>query len=199
MNYTVLALDLATTTGWALYQPGLERPFFGAERLPGGPNDVGEPCYRLRQLLTEKHDLFHFTDIVFEDQFIPTQVNSSTARRLMGLAAEVETFCYARAVTHREKIRCYSVELQKWRKHFIGRGGGFKRSKPGGPYLAGEDPKELAIQKCAEFGWHTDIADAAEACGVLDYYMHILAKADATFQIPWRLRSFFGGLLECQG
>lgn len=155
--------------------------------------DVGQPVEALRQFLEMKHDLYHFTDVIFEDQFVPTTINSSTARRLMGLAAMVEWFCYV------EKIRCYSVELQKWRKHFIGRGGGFKRSKTKPfNYLPGENPKELAINKCLEFGWHTNIADAAEACGVLDYYMHILAKADHNYVIPWRHRQLFGGLLECQ-
>lgn len=190
MSYTVLALDLATVTGWALWQPELERPFFGAMRLPGGTNDVGAQVEALRAFLQEKHDLYKFTDIVFEDQLIPGNVNSSTARRLMGLAAIVEWFCFV------NKIRCWSIELSTWRKHFIGRGSGFKRSKTKPfAYLAGEDPKEMAIRKCEEFGWHTNVADAAEACGVLDYYLHLLAKADRKFIIPWRTATMFGGLL----
>lgn len=193
MTYSVLALDLATTTGWALYTPGLERPFFDAIRLPGGPNDVGKPVEGLRQFLQAKHDLYKFTDIIFEDQFIPSTINSSTARRLMGIAAMVEWFCEVQ----KPRIRCYSVELQKWRKHFIGRGGGFRRTADKKRYLPGEDPKELAIRKCEEFGWHTNIADAAEACGVLDYYLHMLAKADRDFVIPWGQRQLFGGMLEC--
>lgn len=190
MSYSVLAFDLATTTGWALWQPGLERPFFDAMKLPGGTNDVGRQVEALRVFMEEKHHLYRFTDMIFEDQFIPGNVNSSTARRLMGLAAIVEWFA------HVHGIRCFSVDLSTWRKHFIGRGGGFKRSKTKPfNYLPGEDPKELAIRKCGEFGWHTNIADAAEACGVLDYYMHMLAKADRSFVIPWRERPLFGGML----
>lgn len=187
MRLSVLALDLATTTGWALHETGMERPFFGAFRLPGGPNDVGEAADALLQFLDEKHAMFRFTHVVFEDQFLPGDMNSKTARRLMGLAAMVEWWCL------KNKVRCFSVELSVWRKHFIGRGSGFKRTADRKRYLPNQDPKELAIRKCAEFGWHTDIADAAEACGVLDYFMHLLLKAVRGLVIPWRDRELFAG------
>src|SRR3546814_13386099 len=56
----------------------------------------------------------------------------------------------------------YKVHISEWRKHFLGRGGGFKKTEDKKNYLPGHDPKELAIQRCAQYGWHTDIADAAE-------------------------------------
>lgn len=188
--FSVLALDLATTTGWALHEGSMERPFFGAFRLPGGPHDVALGADALLRFLDEKHDLFHFTHVVFEDQFIPTAVNSKTARRLMGLAAMTEWWCL------RNKVRCFSVLLVEWRKHFLGRGSGFKRTPDKKRYLPNQDPKELAIRKCAEFGWHTDIADAAEACGLLDYFLHLIAKGVPGFVIPWRDYALFAGFGE---
>jgi hypothetical protein len=184
MRHVVLALDLATTTGWALHKQGMERPFFGAFRLPGGKNDVGAAAEGLRVFLADKHSLYGLTDVAFEDQFIPGDINSATARRLMGLAAMVEWFCFVM------KIRCYSVHLSQWRKHFIGRGGAFKVKDKAGNVIKTIDPKELAIQKCAEFGWHTDVADAAEACGVLDYFITMIPGYD----IPWRDKLLLGGV-----
>lgn len=192
MTYRPLALDLATTTGWALHQSGLERPFFGAIVLPGKPRDIGARMEALRVFLAEKHKIYQPTDYIFEAQHIPTgkkdkdgkwrgpAMDMDTIAMLLALGGMVEWFA------HRVGARCFKVHIGEWRKHFLGRGSGF----------GGSSPKELAIRKCAEFGWHTDIADAAEACGILDFYMHLLAQADHDFAIPWRNKFFFGGLLD---
>lgn len=188
MKHVVLALDLATTTGWALHRPGMERPFFGAERLPGKPIDVGRPAERLRQILAEKHELYGgLTDIIFEAQHIGSVMDKRTGKmrnisidtiyRLIALGGIVEWFA------HCVGARCYKVHIQEWRKHFLGRGTGFK----------GRDPKDIAIDRCAALGWHTDVADAAEACGILDFYLHLLKRAVPEYPIPWRDRELFGG------
>jgi hypothetical protein len=180
MSYRPLALDLATTTGWALHQPGLERPFFGAIKLPGKPRDIGARMEALRVFLSDKHTIYQPTDYIFEAQHVAAKMDIDTIAMLLGLGAMVEWFA------HRAGARCLKVHISEWRKHFLGRGAGFKETSP----------KELAIRKCAEFGWHTDIADAAEACGILDFYMHLIAQADHDYQIPWRNKFFFGGLLD---
>jgi hypothetical protein len=192
MSYRPLALDLATTTGWALHQPGLERPFFGAIKLPGRPRDIGARMEALRVFLADKHAIYKPTDYLFEAQHVPMpkklpggkwsgpSMDIDTLAMLLGLGAMVEWFA------HRVGARCFKVHISEWRKHFIGRGSGFGAT----------GAKEMAIRKCAEFGWHTDVADAAEACGILDFYMHLLAQADHDYAIPWRNKSFFGGLLD---
>lgn len=180
----VLALDLATTTGWALHRPGMQRPFFDAFMLPGGANTIGQPCAALEDWLRQKAietksegGISHF---FFEAQHIAQGMNPQNAYRLIGLGAIVEKFAF------QTKALAYAVDIATWRKHFIGRGSGFKRdqAKPGKvkPYLPGEDPKELAIQRCEQYGWHTDIHDAAEACGILDYALSIIPD----YHRPWR-------------
>jgi hypothetical protein len=185
----VLALDLATTTGWALHRPGMQRPFFDAFTLPGPPNSIGQPCDALERWLRDMYvatkaegGISHF---FFEAQHIAENMNPQNAYRLIGLGAIVEKFAY------QVKARCYVVDIATWRKHFIGRGSGFKRdkTKKGKPYLPGEDPKELAVQRCEQYGWHTDIHDAAEACGILDYGLSCIPD----YHRPWRDKILLGG------
>lgn len=194
---TVLALDIATTTGWALHYQGLQRPLFGALRLAGGEENVGKA---LDQMLSFLQDLqarlaargHGITHIFYEKPFIPSAVNSSTSERLMGLCAVVQMFAFRIGATS-----CYSIDISEWRKHFIGRGGGFKRTPDKKHYLPGQDPKERAIQQCARYGWHTDIADAAEACGILDYALSLIDRGCVEaglpgYPRPWRDRLLLG-------
>lgn len=198
---TVLALDIATTTGWAWHRPGMPRPFFGAVPLPSEVNEVGEPIAELLLWLRNlyiglKNDGSPITHIFYEMPFInPRQINSRTSKRLMGLAGVVEMFAYQVKMTG-----IYEVDIAEWRKHFLGRGGGFKREKKWsekkqkmvpGKYLPGHDPKELAIQQCARFGWHTNVHDAAEACGLLDYALTMIPD----YERPWRDNALMGGML----
>jgi len=183
----VLALDLATTTGWALHRPGMERPHFDSFKLPGGPNAVGEPLHALecwlREMAIDERATGGISHFFFEDQHVSQ--NPRTAYRLIGLGALVEKFAY------QTKAHAYCVGIGEWRKHFLGRGGGFKRdkTKPGNPYLPGHDPKELAIQRCAQYGWFTDVHDAAEACGILDYGLSLFEN----YHRPWRDKALLGG------
>lgn len=185
----VLALDLATTTGWALHRPGMERPFFDAITLPGSAGSIGQPCAALEAWLREMYlstkpegGISHF---FFEAQHIADGMNPQNAYRLIGLGAIVEKFAW------QVKAKCYAVDISTWRKHFIGRGSGFKRdkTKKGKPYLPGENPKELAVQRCEQYGWNTDIYDAAEACGILDFALTLIPD----YHRPWRDNLLMGG------
>jgi len=191
MKTSVLALDLATTTGWAWHAVGMPRPFFGAFTLPGQPGEVGRPADALERFLREiylktKNAGSPITHWFFEAQHIDAKINIDTVYRLIALGGVVEKFAFQVKPRDQKMVWCYKVHISTWRSHFIGRGSGFKRDKTlkGRPYLPGEDPKELAIQRCGEFGWHTDIADAAEACGILDY--GISQIGDAIHPRPWR-------------
>lgn len=189
---TVLALDIATTTGWAWHRPGMPRPFFGAIPLPSTVNEVGEPIAALLLWLRTlyiglKSDGTPITHFFYEMPFLdPRKINSRTSKRLMGLAGAVEMFAFQVGATG-----CYEIELSEWRKHFLGRGTGFKKTPDKKKYLPGHDPKELAIRQCASFGWHTDVHDAAEACGVLDYALTMIPG----YERPWRDNALMGGML----
>lgn len=180
METRVLALDLATVTGWALHEPGMERPYFGAIKLPGKPGDIGMRADALERWLRHQYQLRRFTHIVFEAQHVAAALNMDTVNMLIGLGTIVQKFAF------QVKALCYNVDKSEWRKHFIGRGSGFKRyvlpNGKKGNYLPGQDPKELAIRQCARYGWHTDVADAAEACGILDYFLTMVPDHPR----PWR-------------
>lgn len=176
MTTRVLALDLATVTGWALHEPGMERPYFGAIKLPGKPGDVGMRADALERWLRHQYQLRRFTHIVFEAQHVAHMMDINTVYMLIALGGVVEKFAF------QVNARCYKIMIQEWRKHFIGRGAGFKRDPRTKKYLPGQDPKELAIRQCARYDWHTDVADAAEACGILDYFLTMVPDHPR----PWR-------------
>jgi hypothetical protein len=175
----VLALDLATTTGWAWHRPGMSRPFFGAFRLPGDARETGRACYALERWLRDMFVMMRpdggISHFFYEAQHVGPNLNIDVLYKLIGLGATVEKFAY------QAKGRCYRVNIAEWRKHFLGKGSGFK--------ARGEDQKELAIQRCGQYGWHTDEADAAEACGILDYSLTMIPD----YVRPWRDNALLGG------
>lgn len=199
MSYAVLALDIATKTGWALHKPGMERPHFGVVPLPGKPGEIGVRMDALFRFLDDQHRMHGLTDICMEAQHVPVaakpkfgkapppgeerrpiaQMNPDTLRMLLGLSALVEMYAvWIRA-------RFFAAPISSWRKWFIGRGGQFRSTKPGVPDL---DPKEMAIQRCQALGWFIEQPDAAEAAGILDFY---LSRAPEFFERPWRDRDLF--------
>jgi hypothetical protein len=176
---TVLALDLATTTGWAWHRPGMSRPFFGAMRLPGDARETGKACDALERWL---RDLFialkpqgGISHIFYEAQHVGPKLNMDVLYKLIGLGATCEKFSF------QTRGLVYRVNIAEWRKHFIGRGSGFR--------ARGEDQKELCIQRCAQYGWHTNVADAAEALGILDYSLTMIPG----YVRPWRDNALMGG------
>lgn len=171
----VLALDLATNTGWAEHEPGMDRPFFGSFRLPGGPGDIGKRADTLERFLRDRFILRRFTHIVYEAQHVSSQINIETIEMLLALSGIVQKFSYQVGIGK----FCYKVNIAEWRKHFIGRGAGF----------GDQDPKKLAIAKCAQYGWHTDIGDEADALGVLDYFLTMVPGHPR----PWRDYALMGG------
>lgn len=173
-----LALDLATTTGWAFHMPGMPNPHFGAFRLNGSPGQVGRKMDQLLGFMAETSDTYGGVDnIVFEAQHVAAKMNPDTVYMLFALAASVELFARWNGA------KVWKAHIAEWRKHFLGRGSSFMDK---GVKISA---KELAIRRCADYGWHTDIADAAEACGVLDYFLSLHPK----YVRPWRDRVLLSG------
>lgn len=189
----MLALDLATNTGWALHSPGMERPHFGAWRLPGTAREVGRRVEALRACIGGLREGYgELSHVVFEAQHVPGRkfnrvlgrmtggMDMNTLHCLIGLGAMTEWYAY------RIGARCYKVNIGEWRKHFLGKGGNFVDR---GQKIS---PKELAIRQCQQLGWFTDSEDAAEACGILDYFLTMIEG----YQRPWRDAALFGGALH---
>lgn len=193
----IVALDIATTTGWAWHKRDLPRPLWGSERLPGGPHAVGQPADRLERLLRQLYIMLKphggISHFFFEAQHLAKHGNVDVIYRLIALGGIVEKFAFQTGA------HCYKVDISTWRKHFIGRGSGFKRdqSYPGKtkPYLPGEDPKILANDRCRALGWHTDVFDESDALGILDFSLTLIGNADPTYTRPWRDNALMGGMI----
>lgn len=210
---TVLAMDIATRMGWALHKPGMERPFFGTVQFAKTPQEVGLAMEQMRAFLESQHVLHRgLTDIVWEAQHVATQkkkrkddkndpatvaairrllahegpvdldairrlvweveiatIDFNVIRKLIALGAMAEYF------GHCIGARCFQVHIGTWRKHFCGRGN-----------LKRDEAKMLAMDECRRLGIDPPDDNAAEAMGILDYYLSIRKPDGQPYHVPWR-------------
>lgn len=171
-RFSTLALDLATVTGWAVHSTGMDRPFLGSLRLPPNPQVIGPAAAALWQFLLDQHTMHEFTHIVFEAQHVGAKVDINVVYKLIALGGVTEFFA------HQAGVKCYKVHIASWRKHFIGKGSGLARAQA----------KQRCIAECERYGWSTIDDNAAEACGILDYFLTMLPGD----QRPWRDKTFMG-------
>jgi hypothetical protein len=185
---TVLALDIGTKTGWALHQPGMERPFFGTLPLPASPLEVGAPILALHEFLSDRHQMHGgLTDIVFEAQHMGTPgkpdpetgkrkggIDMNVVYKLCALGGHVEYFA------HCVHAKCFKVYIGTWRKHFCGSG-----------RLNRKQAKMSAIDECNRIGIDPPDDNAAEAMGILDYYLSLKRIDGKPYPRPWRDAGFF--------
>jgi hypothetical protein len=174
---TTLALDLATVTGWALHDVGMDKPHFGTLTLPYTPEEVGPPMAAIFNFLDEKHAIWKFTDVVFEAQHMSAKMDMRVVYKLVAYGAAVELWCYDNGL----RERCYQVHISTWRKHFLGVGN-----------LKRDEAKIKCLAVCQRLGWNTVEADAAEAMGILDYFLSL----NVAYERPWRDRMLAGGLVS---
>lgn len=170
-----VALDVATRCGYAQWAPGWVKPIYGTWILPGEVGEVGRKAVTLHRRLSDLHALSAITSLTFEGG-IPSNAlgghtNMSTLYLLAALSGHVESFAYA------VNARCRNVPQASWRKHFIGKGSGFKS----------KDFKAMSIARCREIGWSPHDDNASDALGVLDYTLHL-----AGVETPWQQASVFG-------
>ena len=164
----VLALDLATTTGWACGRPGT-KPKFGFMRL-GKPGGGRANCYRVLRLWLDDFQHLHKPDmIVFESPAAPMvmqgRTNIDTIKLLIGLAEHVEEWCLG-------NIELREASVQQIRPHFIGEN---MKSK-----LA----KAATIERCHELGWLVTNDNEADACALWSYQVCCLRPDIAIRMTP---------------
>lgn len=151
----VLALDVATRTGWAAGRI-CSTPVWGTQQFGRGKSN-GDVLYAYRIWLLEKIDEVQPELICFESPFMPTvdsqfaqegARNALTVRRLFGFAGITEATCVER------HIRCYEARPSEIIHHFIGGRVPKKR----------EEKKAAAVAMCKRLGF--DVADDDEADAV---------------------------------
>lgn len=161
MTYqSILALDLATNTGWATCPVGGEATS-GQKTMPDTGRDIGRFLAVYERWLISMLRDYEIDFIAYEQPILPRVKNLHTLRKLYSLTGLTEL------IGRKASAEVIEVPISSWRKHFIGRGTGFK--------CRSLDPKQMAITACYERGWNPATHDEAEALGILDY---VMAKLD---------------------
>jgi hypothetical protein len=176
MTFTgrVLALDLATTTGWAYGVPG-SIPQCGHVRFskPGSTRAQTYRAYRnwLDETWGKREEIPEH--IVYESPAIGMQMqgktNIDTLRLLGGLAEHLEEWAY-------RKTTLSEATVSKVRAHFIGQNMKAKIAKP------------LTLERCQQMGWPATTTDDADACALWSYQCAWLNP-----QLAWRHTPLFRG------
>ena len=153
----ILALDLATQTGWCYGPAGSTSPRFGSFQLPKTGDDLGTFALAARKeferfVVPGKVELVCFERPLF---LLRSKTNANTAMKLMGLAVILEMVCVERGVP------VFTADQAAVKKHFVGRGNFGKSTKP--------YPMTVV---CHDRGWETKNTDEADAAGIWDYTVH---------------------------
>jgi len=151
----VLALDLATTTGWCYGPPG-ETPECGHIRFskPGTPRAQTYRTYRnwLDETWGKREEIPDL--IVYESPAVGSHMggktNVETLKLLSGLAEHLEEWAYG-------KTELREASASQVRAHFIGQNLKAKIAKP------------MVFERCVELGWPVETTDESDACALWDY------------------------------
>lgn len=179
MARAVLALDLASTTGWALWQPGWPAPIWGEWELPqlypGDDGTMGAGLWTRLDKLDADHDI---AAAVFE----ATQMQKKSGRAfrvLNGLAFLAETWW---RTTHGTGSHATELQTSTVDAHF-----GSTRGQ-------GSNVRKTSVMRiCAEMGWDVKGQhNAADALAVLSCQLALWG-----IQVPWNMtpleRAALGG------
>lgn len=176
----VLALDLATSTGWAVadmesYRPltaielagvaPVPKPRSGVYAIPKAKrDDLGAFLDAFDEWLGGLFAMAEPTFVAFEAPWVGPKTHQDTAHKLLNLAGQVELRCYRSDFVK----RYFKANNSRVRAHFIGPGRG-KRA----------EIKAKTIAECNARGWQVESDDEADALALLDYAMHCLAPRRA--------------------
>lgn len=151
----VIALDLATVTGWAVWRPA-GSVAYGSRRLGRAGDADGAFFAGYHSWLADMITVEQPAAIVFEAPWVGPDTHQQTARRLMGLAVVTELVAHLREIPRVREVNVASV-----RKHFVGNGRGERAAM-----------KRAVIEGCRQRGWDPKDDNAADALAVLDFALH---------------------------
>ncbi|MES2695095.1 MAG: hypothetical protein V4773_16600 [Verrucomicrobiota bacterium] len=165
----ILALDLATSTGWAYGSPGTKHLEFGSLRF-GKPGADRAGKYRTFRTWLSMHLSTHPAElVVFESAASATAMSGRTTmdiiKWLVGMCEHLEEFCY-------ERVELREGKTSDVRNYFIGNNP--KR----------EIAKAKTIEKCRSFGWNVANDDEADACALWCYQVGQLRPDLAASMTP---------------
>ena len=177
MTFTgrVLALDLATVTGFAIGVPGAN-PRCGHVRFskPGSTRAVAFRAFRdwLDDQWGKREEIPDL--VVYESPAVPSfmagKTNIDTTRLLFGLVAHLEEWAH-----HKTELR--EATVSQVRAHFIGSNMKAKIAKP------------LTLERCRDIGWEVATTDEADAAALWSFQCSWLNP-----QLAWRHTPLFKNL-----
>ena len=165
---TVLALDIASTTGWALGAVGAATPSCGSVRFaaPGSSHAaILASCFDWMVELTKDKR----PDIIAIEDLLPFgaargRTNKKTGDLLGALHGIVRLVAFKRSI-----FKVHAVSASDVRGHFID-GRTYRR----------EQAKGYVVQKCKALGWlESSDEDAADACAVWSFQCSRLDPKEA--------------------
>lgn len=173
-----LALDLSkTSTGWAAWAEGWEKPRYGHWVLGSEYTSRGGVFAKLHQNMSDLHRVICPIEFLFaEEPISPSQLQGGTTintlRITSGLAAHAESFAYAMGVR-----RFQEFNVSSWRPDFIGKFNSdearsrARRAKKAGDTRASArgELKALTMERCRQLGLAPKKDDEADAIGILTY------------------------------
>jgi crossover junction endodeoxyribonuclease RuvC len=159
----ILALDLATRTGWARGRPGQD-PTFGRILLHG---DKAERYRELRAWLAPQ--LSQVDRVIYESAAVPMlmmgRTNTDAIRFLIGCCEHVEELCHG-------VVELYEVRVSAVRVHFIGRN------------LKRDLAKAQTRRRCEGLGWMVTNDDEADAAALWSYAVCLMRPDLAHLHSP---------------
>jgi crossover junction endodeoxyribonuclease RuvC len=153
----ILALDLATTMGWARGAPGQE-PVYGSLRLGSKGACHAAILWSFGEWLIGETKLDSKPDVIaYEAPILPHygSTNDDTLKLLNKLAGVADFVAYGRGYYDR---RLQAIPVATWRGYFIGR----HRYKT-------KEAKALTVRKCKLLRWNPQDDNAADALGLWSY------------------------------
>lgn len=173
-----LALDLSkTSTGWAAWSDGWDKPRYGHWVLGSEYTSRGGVFAKLHQNMADLHQaLCRFEFLFVEEPISPAQLQGGTTintlRLASGLAAHAESFAHAMGIR-----RIQEFNVSSWRPAFIGRiddaaaKAEARRAKKAGDTRASarDALKALTMARCRQLGMTPRKNDEADAIGILTH------------------------------
>lgn len=158
----VLALDLATSTGWACGSLREGVVGFGVLKLPRTGDDLGWFLDHFECWLGTMIEQENAREIVYESPILPGIGNLTTLRKLYGLAGSTEKVVYR----YRHcGLRCFEANLSEIRPPFIGARIAPKEIKGKAERRAWL--KRRTVLECRRRGYHVAGDDEADALALL--------------------------------
>jgi Holliday junction resolvasome RuvABC endonuclease subunit len=156
----LLALDLATVTGFALWAPGMRLPNYGTLTFAA---EIGAFACDMKDAFDDAFKAWKIDEIFVEAPLSHGRTQAATTLKLIGAQVIVRMLAY------KHGIKVTAVPVSTWRKHFIGAGRAPKAvPKP----KRRKWLKATVMAACVARGWPTEDDNAADALGLLSYACH---------------------------